>query len=456
MAYKTENETLTMVQAYGALELDARTWLAGTFTTDMKACADQITVGDETPEQFVQKDALRRVWAAANGLYEAIEAACRTLHPTLGRLASSQNLADEVTNLAAFNDYLIANSRKVESRGLTKNAWAAGGSNTGTGAVLALNTDPLGDEADIAHVGSLQLLCRTDSQTPGITAGNEEFEVYGTKAGDFSWEEGGAGSSGESYGYQYGRGTNEYGAGYETIFTGSRIRAVSAGNTAANLLTNGDFESSLSGTDVDKIEGCTITGTASHFSLVTSAANGLIRGVNSLKNETGGDVLTYYIDSGLKPRVPYAYTLLLKTMNGGSGTVTGSMTLVLKDDSTTFQTLTIDLSTLTPGTLYRQTKTFIAPQNVTSNLRLEVTYPSYGGTGASKIVVIDELLLTELRQLDGGRAIALVAGATDFRYNDSFTASTTDAASGKMQGFFNRVFGRYFKHDATPAVWLDW
>lgn len=456
MAAKIESEVVTMLQKFGALELDTRTWLSGTFMTDVTAARDQITVGDDTPEQSAQDAALDAVIRAGEALYSAVKAACFTIHPTLGRLSSSQDLSDVTTNLAAWNDYLVANSRKVEKRGLTKNAWAAGGSNVGTGTVLELTTDPAGDEADIAHVGTLQFLCRRDSQTPGITAGNEIFDIYATKAGDFAWEEGGAGVAGGGYAYEYGRGVNEYGEGYLSINTGQEYTALAA-NSSSNLVTNGDFEQALVGVGTDKIPGATITsGTASHF-LLTSTSGDKIKGTYSLDNATGGDVLTYYITSGLKPRVPYAYTLLYRVPDDGSaGTITGNLTLVLKDDSTTHQTLTIALGSATLDAITRGSKMFIAPSNVGANLRLEITFPSYGGTSTDKRIYIDELVFAELKQLDGGRAVGVFSGATDFRYGDTFTAATTDAATGKVQTFVNRIFGRYVKNDTSSATWTDW
>lgn len=457
MAAKTEAEVVTMLQKFGALELDARTWLAGTFLTDVTAARDQITVGDDTPEQGEQDSAINNVIQAANGFYEAIKAACFTIHKTLGRLSSSQDLSDSVANLAAWNDYLIANSHKVEKRGLTKNAWAAGGSNTGTGEVLELTTDPNGDESDFAHVGTLQLICRDDKLTRGVTAGNERFKVYATKAGDYAWEEGGAGVNGGAYEYPFGRGVNEFGDELLTIQTGQEIQVISAGNTGVNLLTNGDFEQALQGSGTDKIPGFTITGTASHFSL-TSTSGDLIKGSYSLDNATGGDVITQYLTAGgLHPKTPYAMTVLYRVPDDGSaGTITGNLTVVLKDDNTTHQTLTIALGSATLDAVTRGSVKFIAPVAVTKNLRVEVTFPAYGGTSTDKRVYIDELILAPLTQLDGGRAIGIFAGATDFVYNDAFTASTTDAATGKVQTFVNRIFGRYVKNDTAAATWTDW
>ena len=423
----------------------------------MTAVFDQLTVGDDTPEQSVQFAAMESVIQAANGFYSAVKAACFTLHPTLGRLASSQDLSDSVANLAAFNDYLVTATHEFESRGLTKNAWAATAGNTGSGEVLQLTTDPAGEEADIAHAGTIQLLCRDDKMTRGVTAGNEVFMVYATKAGDYAWVEGGAGVSGGAYEYPYGRGVNEFGDGLETIQTGDEIIAISAGNTGVNLLQNGDFEAAFQGTGTDKITGCIITGTASHFSL-TSTSGDKIKGTYSLDNATGGDVLTYYLTAGgMPPKTPFAYTLLYRVPNdGAAGTITGNLTVVLKDDNTTHQTLTIALGSATLDAVTRGSKMFISPVAVTTNLRLEVTFPAYGGTSTDKRIFIDELILAPLSQIDGQRAIGLFAGATDFVYNDAFTASTTDAATGKMQGFANRIFGRYFRHAGSSDTWVDW
>jgi hypothetical protein len=458
MAAKTEGEVVTMTQKFGALELNARTYLAGTFLTDITAAFDQLTVGDDTPEQSIQMSALNNVIQAANGFYAAVKSACFTIHPTWGRLASSQDLSDPVTNLAALYDYLVAQTHEFKSRGLSKNAWAAGGSNTGTGTVLALNTDPQGEEADISHVGTLQFICKSDARTRGVTAGNEVFSCYASKAGDYAWEEGGAGVSGGAYGYSsYGRGVYEYGEGYDTIQTGDEVTAISAGNTGVNLISNGDFEQALNGTGTDKIPSFTITGTASHFSL-TSTSGDLIKGTYSLDNATGGDVITQYLTAGgLPPKTPMALTVLYRVPNdGSSGTITGNLTIVLKDDNTTHQTLTIAVGSATLDAITRGSLTFIAPTAVTKNLRIEVTFPTYGGTSTDKRVYIDELILAPLKQLDGGRAVGIFAGATDFVYNDAFTASTTDAATGKMQKFCNLVFGRYMRHAGSADTWTDW
>lgn len=457
MAYPTAAQAIARFQAMVAMDFNAKDYLDGFFRVDSEAVSDQLTVADQTDEAEVQRQGLKAVRDAARSFYQTLSAFNATIAPTLGRLAGSSNIGDIRTSLATFNDYLIANSKKLESRGLTKSSWSAV-TGTGTGEVLELQTDPNGDSADIQKVETLTLRCRADSQTPGITAGQEKFSLYGGDIGTEPWLEGGSGEVGFGYGYKYGRGINEYGEGYRSVNTGEKvISAVSGGDTTNNLLGNADMEAAFSGSSTDKISGVTIDSGETNFAQESTYP---IKGTYSLRHNTTAAVLRWSLAAGgLKPKVPYALTFLIAAVNDGAGTVTGSLTLKLKDDSTTHQTITVTVGNLTAaatiGTVSRQSVKFIAPTNVGANLRIELSCPTYGGTSATKAVIMDEFVLTEMKQCGGGRAIAVVAGVTDFRYNDYFTAVTTDAATGLNQKFINMTFGRYMKHGTSSTDWDD-
>lgn len=457
MAYKTASETITQFQKFVALDFNARVYLDGFFKVDTEAVADQLTVGDSTDEKQVQEAALKAVRDAARSFYSQLRQFNQTIAPTLGRLAGASTPSDVLSSLAKFNDYLVDNTKKLESRGLTKGAWSAV-SGTGTGTVLELTTDPNSVEADISKVETLTLRCTKDSQTVGVTGGLEKFSLYGAEIGADNWLEGGSGDSGFAYSYPYGRGVKEFGRNWKSINTGEDVITCTNGeDTSQNLLGGGGFESAFSGTDTDKIAGVTIDSGETNFAQESTYP---IKGTYSLRHNTTAAVLRWSLAAGgLKPKVPYGLTFLIAAVNDGAGTVTGSLTVKLKDDSTTHQTITVTVGSLTAastiGTISRQSLTFIAPTNVGANLRIELSCPTYGGTSVTKAVIMDEFVLTELKQCGGGRAIAVVAGVTDFRYNDYFTAATTDAATGLNQKFINTNFGRYLHHGASATDWDD-
>ena len=96
--------------------------------------------------------------------------------------------------------------------------------------------------------------------------------------------------------------------------------------------------------------------------------------------------------------------------------------------------------------------TFVLPDNYGANLRAEITMSSFSGSAWK----VDDATLTALTLVDGGRAVGLHAGTTDWRPgNDVFTGATSISLAGKIQNAVTEAGMQPLKHAGTAVYWSD-
>lgn len=471
MSAKSEAQVISMLQDYVELFIDGMVgYLEGTFETDLENVSAEIELGDDEPEMELQRAALAQLRAAGQAFYNAGRAFSATIAPTLGRLAGSPNpLGPADQQISEFNDYLIDNSKAVKSRGLTINAWSAGGSNVGNGRVVTITTDLEGDAMDLAHPdSSLRMRC-FKAKGPGVRAGEEQFEITG-QASTWPWDDQGIGSDGRGYNPQYGYGINELASNQAKTNSGAlspQLVSISGGSSK-NLLTNGDIEDaalSTTATNTAKYNGITFVDStdAGNVELFTDYSGSpagssptVIKGSNALMIK--GDTTFYFLlpERAIKPKTAIAFGAIVQKYVDTSGTISGTLTIKLIDDTTTHATTTVNISSgLSDNTNTNADKAFIMPSNIGNNLRIQVDVASYSSNDTDNRLMMDEFYACEMPLLDGHRHVAIISGTTDWKVDDLFTSSTTSTDAGKNQHFFNRVFGRYVKHAGTAVDFTD-
>jgi hypothetical protein len=440
---KNKSQTISLVQAAVDLFDTINAFGAGDFSTDCQALLTAIEAGDNEAEDSELLDAARTVLDSMNSLAQSINSLALPLSKSLGRYAGSPNLNDQQTNLEYFNEKLIADSEAVETRGFSgKTTATPDGSNVGTGTMLVYDLDPSGQTADIAHIEAVTLRCVHDATESGISAGNERFLVTGESAEGNAWEEVGTGDSGGTYQTPFnGSGANALNPATPIVTTGDEITVASGNSTSENLLLNGGFEQTFGASSSStKISGWTIsTGTPGD---ITAETSNPIAGSQSLR--FAGDATLTQELTGLVPHAPYAVRLLA---DGDPSVSAGTVKLRIIDDSSTHAEASITIST----SLQSATAAFIAPDRAGVNLRVELEVDSLAGDD----VLVDEVVLTPMKLFDSGRAFAIIAGPVPFRYNDEFVNTVTSTDAGKVQRFWNRVFGAYATHDSTAVDWVD-
>lgn len=461
MAAKSEAQAITLLQSAVALDDSASTYLEGAFENNIELLTAAISAGDDEPEDAIQRQAIDNLRTAATALRAAALQVGASMAPSLGRLAGAPNPVGNTAQALAFlNDYLVANSKAVPSRGLTKAAWSAGGSNVGTGRVLEITTDPNGDEADISHPdSSLRIRC-FKAYGPGVASGAEQFELKGA-ARSWPWREDGTGDNGGGYKPQWGYGDNEFGSAQEQVSTGALTNVLTSmyGASPKNLINNGAFEDALrssTASSTTKYNGITISSGASNIEEADTAETPApIKGTRSISIK-GNTVFYFPIKrSGLLPKTAIGFGALAYKYVASS-TLAATITLKLKDDSTTHGTTTITVGGETDNTVVNKDKAIILGSNIGDNLRLEVEVTSWtDGSGTSNRYLLDEIYVAAMQQFDGGRSLLILSGVTPWKVDDEFTASTTTTDVGRTQRFFNRVFGRYMKHSAAGTDFVD-
>lgn len=309
-------------------------------------------------------------------------------------------------------------------------------SNTGNGTFCLLNTDPQGLSLDISHVETITLRCTSTTQ-----AGRETFTITGDTPAARPWQDGGSGTS-ATYKPTLGNASNGFSSSQP--IAEQTVQSIDGQN--GNLLNNGGFEATV-GTGVNKIGGgWVIESGDSNLTTSTTA----LKGSQSLK-ATGN--FKMYQKLNTKAQALQAYALEAWIYVHASVTA-GTVTFKVKDDTTTHAsfTITCDTTTLTDATWTKLAYTAgILPRTVGANLRVEIELSGYSG---SNEVLIDELKFAPMALLDGGRAIAILGGSTNWQKNDCATGTTTCTNAGTREERLNRHHGVYLKHGAG-SYWTD-
>jgi len=477
MSYKSEAQVTTLLQEYVRIRNNIQAALSGQFTTDVNSVSDAINAGDDTLEDKLSLQALDRLIRKGEEWAQEADTFFTSVIPHIGRLIGAPNLYDTQAVISKFNDYLVDTNEYIESRGLTKfSALTADPGNTGTPKSVVLNTDPASIDADISHIETLTFRCTQDA-TQGATSGKEVLQISGEDNSSIRyWDVGvaGSGTNGTFKG-SYGAGQNEWPA--TVIQANGEIAITGSARAAGNKIVNGDFETPISGSGTSKLSSWTFTSgdtvvvqaETAGTDLISASAGTDSNGGQPYSLKTTGNFSMYQNlpDSELIAGQPYALSVKIMPINGGSGTVTGTFTVTVKsrDDATTYATVSITVGSQSVNTVYHSDLTsFILPYGA-KPLKVVVALASIGGTAATPTVAFDDVILGDMVLVEG-RAIAFHDGQTvnssemvvgRVKYNDLFTAQTLSTEAGITQIAFNEVFQRYLRHQTGSHIgqWND-
>lgn len=308
-------------------------------------------------------------------------------------------------------------------------------SNTGNGTFAVLNTDPQGLSIDISHIETMTLRCTSTQQ-----AGRERFTMSGASVATRPWKDGGSGE-GSAHAPVQGSAVNGFSA---DLANAREIQSVDGQN--GNILTNGGFEATV-GSGTTKITGWTISSGDSNLTTGTAV---YYKGLQALK-ATGNFTMYQLIGTKVTSLRPYALEAIVHVH---ASMTAGTVTLKVKDDTTTHASFTqsCDTTTLTDATWTKLTYTAaVLPKTIGKNLRVEIELTGYAG---SEYLLIDEVKLAPMALMDGGRAVAIFGGSTNWQLNDCATGATTCTNGGTRQRNLNRHQGKYVKHGAG-SYWTD-
>lgn len=434
MANRSRAECLALIQAFEDIYADQQTDLGG-MDTLISTLEAQLVTGDHEEENIKLMDVVRVLRRAIDGVHDALMTAAAPLAKVLGRYAGAPDLNDIEGCLAYFQKKLVDDGDEFEERGFTKASSAsAGGSNTGNPAILIHAIDPAYG-GDVGHVETKTLTCEKAYPEAPIE-GNEVFVVRGAAPGDYTYLEGGSGI-GNAYQQEYGRAPQGLSAQQEVLQTGVEFSGVCGDEASGNLINDGDFENSDLNTEWTESSGTWTEDTTDECV-----------GAQSVSTQ-GNGVLYQFVGARMVQLCIYGMDFIAKK----TSTPTGSLTMKLKDDSTTHLTITKDISTLTTSAVKQAFGTVVLPKTADmSTLRIEFEVSSYGSSGK---IVIDEATLQMLKVIDGGYAIGVSGGVTPAAKGDSWTFATTGGTTGDNMEFLNRLYKRGFESDTAATNWAD-
>jgi hypothetical protein len=451
MALRTKGETGDLLRAVAKIK-HAIIEAAETLEADIEDLTDEAQVGDKVPENQAILDALGAWLLQYGAAILAFDAVVDAAMPALGRFVNAPDITNIVSTLDWFQKYLVDNTESIAERDITTATPVLVGEGDGT--IGVGNLDINGELIDVGHPGTLRVRCVRDV-SQGATAGREEFILDGLPDGRrYLWEEG-APFIGNSYNYQYGtQGISaDIGPEQPAAASGGRLAAFSAGQ--GNLIAGGTFTPAalniwevVSGTPTIE-EGAT-----------------RINGTGSLSTTTNFVIRQDIAPNAMRNSVFYAVGVKVKPVNGGSGTVTGTLTVKIqdRDGSTTHATRTVTIGSITVNAVHVTVPLVFFIPATAKDLRIEVELASIGGTAATPTVLVDDVALTRATLVDG-KLLAIYDGTHldagnvtgRFRFGDQFTMAVTAPEDGILQEMiFNRTYGRYMRSSDTPTTeWED-
>ena len=451
MANRTEAQLLDLMQACIFVPHQFERVLDSFIRTAVVGFIAQTQVGDDVPENRAMVTAVNAWLTRVAGSFESYDAVILSMLPAIARLVGAPS-NDRNTVLDYLQQYMIANSKAFKRRGITNTPVSP--SNEGDGVLFILDTDLNGDKIDVGHEGTLRLLCNRDN-SQGATAGNEQFIVTGLPANrNYPWQEGSPAIA--SYNYAYGsKGVAaDIGPGVPRANVGAVITAKSAGS--GNLVVAGAFN----------------TGFESSWSALpsnwTANATTPINGTGDVRLTANGAIEQDLQPNNLKRGQPYAVSIKAIAVNGGAGTVTGTLTVAVmdRDEGTTHFTQNITVGNLVVNTATLvKLGTFWLPFDA-KDLKIVITMASIGGSAATPTVGFCDLVTSPMTLIDG-KLVAIHDGTTldssghrqgTFKFGDRFDITVADQESpGVMQRLFgNRFNQRYFNGEtAASGDWED-
>jgi hypothetical protein len=390
----------------------------GTYSSILSSQIAGSSVDADGRLNFLAKDVRfgsRRHFARlAGNIREMAVEVLRSLARTLNRADVGEDSPPERILGVGLRQWMIDNSKKLKSRGVTHNA-ASAFTGTGTGLLYVHTTDDQGtpDNLEAVTDGVITFKCTADSGM-GRESGSELFEVRDEAPARDILELGG-----------FGKTTME-------AFHSGKVSAVS----------NADFDQAF-GSDsasTTKIPGYTIaTGTPGNL---TQDSTNLFRGRKTVSAAGNFKLVQSY--SGLPNNVPTQVNLAWNREIGSIGA--GNLTIRIGGKSATVA---------------------IAAQTGWQRLNLVAWPKAYSGSGndieieldsyASGALKFGQLNVAPMRRL-GGRYFQILAGDTDFAVGDYASQDTSIAATGLIKDWLHRWFGLGFElpHNASPSAgWED-
>lgn len=356
--------------------------------------------------------------------------------------ATTDNL-DEI--LARLIEQMTTDSESVERTVPTVGSVTAGGANIGDGTIFVTSvldgvTSPgsrsgvqfpahhlyHNTTSELAVAETLKFRCISDSFSGGLTEGAEQF----------SWEGGPADT-------QYGTRSAE-GSGQIGTFTAIH------GETA-EYLQNADFEDAA------------VANTPDNWTIDMGVAGTTIKLDTTGANVYHGDQSFQFYGNGATANLQISQAVTLSPSMHGRGFL---LSFRYKGDSTSCG-LRVKLngtvgvawsytsaisSAFFPSAWTLQTVAFIFPNDIPSDLRLEIR--ADGTLANTKSIWVDDIGYAPLNYGAGLAAVA-IRGATAFVVNDRFTCPIT-VVEGVIQKFFRRAFGVMLPSDASPTIDDAW
>jgi len=344
----------------------------------------------------------------------------------------------------ALQDALIWLIRQMDADGKTINGTTIGksglsvGTNNGNGTFVYLFDAPnilLGSTADWPNIRTelLEARCVQDAQDGTIGTGSEIFEIRGQP-------------SYPSLDYRFPAGSG----------TMMRVQSICAnvdnGARGQNILTNSDLEDWTSNTP----DQFTVSSGTAGVDFIKETTT-YYRGATSIKMAVTGSTFKIRQQLGsasgtigkLTPDRPYVLSFAAKKDAGATGTLKVSIqdsggTVI---DSGTF-TLSQSIASLTTSwALY--TVTLRSPRVIPTATYLVIETTVAVATAAA---YIDEVVLSELVPIaQGGPAIGILAGSSDWFVDDNARYSFTNNAEGLVSNAFDRLFRMYDSGLSLPA-----
>lgn len=330
---------------------------------------------------------------------------------------------------------------KVDGTTVNKSSLTLGAGNTGTGRFYYNFACPkilLSSIAEWPNVRSelLEVRCVQDATNGTLTSGTEAFEVRGQAA-----------YSPLDYRFPGGSGAN--------MRLASVTASIDAGPRYQNQLANGDMESFTSNVpDLFAVS----SGTAGTDFAPTTTAGEFFRGASGLEmlpTGTSFKLRQQFGNAGgtlakLTPDKPYLLAFAIKKDAGATGTVRVSVQdsggTILGTSNDFFLSLTVASAVTTSWALQAVQVRTPKVMPTDTYIVIETT------TGiATASVYLDEVVVAEMAQIGpGGPAIAILAGATDWRSDDFAQYTFTNNDEGAFVRAFDRLFDMYHKALALP------
>lgn len=381
-------------------------------------------------------------------LYGPVQSAVRSLIINTLRLEADTFDGSYLTALRGLYDEMVSASQTFREVGTSSISVTAGGSNQGTGTMLARAYRPASSSVYLQEMFDETITARCTAPGNVLNYGAANFAMSGPAA--------------------YGATNTEWpgGSGVATSVAATPANINSPSGTAGrNIIANGGFEGWSSNTPASWSITVGTAGTQVLRSTVYA------RGAYALNLVGNGSTLTTlrqqlaYSNStpvAIQPNTDYAIVCYAKKLAGSAGEVR----IGLRDASGTAPTgssyVTLALSgggALTTSYALYSTTFSIAATNIPTTLYLDIYSTTALGSGAS--ILIDEVMLVPMSRLYGtnGPSVLIVPGERDFAVGDKFTigVTSTDTTNGKFMSGFKRwvqteAQGVYLPVSATPSI----